>query len=258
MTSEGDAMRYRFRAEELREGIIPGQGPLDLLSCQRLELQGDAPGAAIRTGSEEVVLVCISGCFDYEAEMAAGTAGYSDMLYLPWESEVRLSGDGAAVMRIGAPSDRDTSFTHIRFADIDGDPDKHKCFGTEQTNSLRDVYMYIDDTFHASRLLAGIGCGRPGGWTVWPPHEHGEEKEELYVYFGLDGGFGIQCVYEDMADARCFLVQEGDMVAVPRGYHPNVGCPGGRIAYIYVMAARAAGERSFMSLRFQEQFGTRL
>jgi 5-deoxy-glucuronate isomerase len=258
VTREANTLRYHFRAEELREGIIPERGPLDLLSCQRLELGDGAPSAAVQTGPEEVVLVCISGELNYETDVTAGAAGFRDMLYLPWESEVKLSGDRAVVMRIGAPSDRDTRFAHIRFADIDGDPDKHRCFGTEETNSLRDVYMYIDDTFRASRLLVGIGFGRPGGWTVWPPHEHGDEKEELYVYFDLDGGFGIQCVYEDMEDARCFLVREGDMVAVPRGYHPNVGCPGGRIAYVYAMAARAAGERSFMSLRFQEQFGTRL
>jgi len=45
------------------------------------------------------------------------------------------------------------------------------------------------------------------------------------------------------------------MVAVPRGYHPNVGCPGGRISYIYAMAARVAGQRDFMALRFQKEFG---
>ena len=258
MTSKGNAVHYWFRAEQLRERITPGKSPLDLLSCQRLELGGDAPCSVIRTGPEEVVLVCISGSFDYETEAAAGAAGFKDMLYLPWESEAELSADRAVAMRIGAPSDRDTRFAHLRFAEIDRDPDKHKCFGTKEINSLRDVYMYIDDTFHASRLLVGLGCGQPGGWTVWPPHEHGDEREELYVYFDLNGGFGIQCIYEDMDEAHCFLVREGDMVAVPRGYHPNVGCPGGRIAYVYAMAARAAGERSFMSLRFQEHFGSGL
>jgi 5-deoxy-glucuronate isomerase len=157
-------------------------------------------------------------------------------------------------MRIGAPSDRDTDFAHIRFDDIQGS-DQHELFGEAQINSLRDVYMCIDDTFNASRLLVGIGQGRPGGWTVWPPHEHGDEKEELYVYFDMQGGFGLQCVYEDMDDARCYLVREGDMVAVPRGYHPNAGCPAGRISYLYAMAARVAGQRSFMDLRFQEPFG---
>jgi 5-deoxy-glucuronate isomerase len=229
---------------------------LDFLSCRRLELGSDCSAATVETGPEEVALVCIAGQFDYELDGTAGMATLKDMLYVPWKSTVNIRADKCAVvMRIGAPSDRDTDFAHIRFADIDQDADKHQLFGEAEINSLRDVYMYIDDTFNASRLLMGIGRGCPGGWTVWPPHEHGDEKEELYVYFDMDGGFGVQCVYEDVDNARCFLVREGDMVAVPRGFHPNVGCPGGRIAYLYAMAARVPGERSFMALRFQEEFG---
>lgn len=258
MTANGNKVSYLFHAGELRERIIPGDSPLAFLSCQRIELDGDASCSMIKTGAEEVALVCLSGSCNYETDEAAGKACFKDMLYLPWKSEAKLAGDHAVVIRIGAPSDRDTRFVHLRFAEIDQDPGRHKRFGDRETNSLRDVYMYIDDTFHASRLLLGLGCGQPGGWTVWPPHEHGDEREELYVYFDLKGGFGIQCIYEQLDEARCFLVQEGDMVAVPRGYHPNVGCPGGRISYLYAMAARAAGERSFLSLHFQEPFGSQL
>ena len=251
-------MQYLFHPQELKQGIGPDASPLEFLSCQRIELSDATPAVTIETGPEEVALVCIAGRCDYEIDGAMGTADLKDMLYVPWKSTVHLRAtEEAVVMRIGAPSDRDTDFAHIRFADVDQDESKHQLFGSAEINSLRDVYMYIDDTFNASRLLMGIGRGIPGGWTVWPPHEHGDEKEELYVYFDMDGGFGIQCVYEDetMDDARCFLVREGDMVAVARGYHPNVGCPAGRIAYVYAMAARVAGERSFMALRFQEEFG---
>jgi len=247
-------MQRHFRPKELIEGISPEKSGLEFLSCRRIELGGDA--VTIDSDEEEIVLACIGGQFDYDAGESAGTVEYKDVIYVPWKRSVRLQGQDAIVMRIGAPSDRDTDLVHIRFSDVQ-DSDKHQRFGKAEINSRRDVYMYIDDTFNASRLLVGIGKGQPGGWTVWPPHEHGDEKEELYVYFDLDGGFGVQCAYEmeDMSDARCYLVREGDMVAVPRGYHPNVGCPGGQIAYVYAMAARVAGQRSFMALRFQEEFG---
>ena len=253
-------MQYVFHPQELKLGVGPGASPLEFLSCQRIELNDTTPSVTVESGPEEVALVCFAGQFDYENEIdgTAGTANRKDMLYLPWKNRIRLRATNeAVVMRIGAPSDRDTDFAHIHFADVDQDPSRHQLFGSAENNSLRDVYMYIDDTFNASRLLMGIGRGRAGGWTVWPPHEHGDEKEELYVYFDMDGGFGIQCVYENdaMDDARCFLVREGDMVTVARGFHPNVGCPSGRIAYVYAMAARVAGERSFMDLRFQEEFG---
>lgn len=250
-------MKYLYTPDELREGVGPEASPLDWLSCQRVELGIATPSMTIETGPEEVVLVCIEGQVDYKSAGIAGTAGFQDFLYVPWKSRITVRSQGESVlMRIGAPSDRDTDFAHIRFADVDSDPGRHKAFGTLEAHTYRDVYMCIDEAFNASRLLAGIGKGGTACWTVWPPHEHGDEKEELYVYFDLNGGFGIQCIYEALDNpTACEIVREGDMMAVPRGFHPNVGCPGGRIAYLYVMAAREAGQRDFMALRFQKEFG---
>lgn len=250
-------MKYLFRPDELREGVSGQVCGLDFLSCKRLELDNDNPAMAVESGVEEVVLVCIAGQVDYDFGGTPGTAHFKDFLYIPWKSKVTVrTGYGAVLMRIGAPGDRDTDFAHIRFSDVDQDPAKHKVFGTVEDNTYRDVYMYIDDKFNASRLLMGIGKGGTACWTVWPPHEHGDEKEELYVYFDMGQAFGIQCVYETLDDPLfCGIVREGDMVSVPRGFHPNVGCPGGRIAYVYAMAARVAGQRDFMALRFQEEFG---
>jgi 5-deoxy-glucuronate isomerase len=250
-------MNYHFRPHELIAGLRPDMYALDFLSCQRLELGAGKPPVVVETGPEEVVLACIGGEVDYELSGVAGAAQFRDMLYLPWKSALTVSSDGEAVlMRIGAPSDRDTEFVHLRFSDIADDPDRHQLFGSAEENSLRDVYMYINDRFDAARLLVGIGQGSAGGWTVWPPHEHGDEKEELYVYFDMGRAFGIQCIYETLEEPQfCGIVRDGDVVAVPGGFHPNAGCPGGRISYVYAMAARVAGQRDFMALRFQEEFG---
>jgi 5-deoxy-glucuronate isomerase len=250
-------VKYLFRPDELRQGVRGETCGLDHLSCQRIELGSARQGASIQTGPEEVALVCISGEADYDFQGVTGTAQLKDFLYVPWHSQIRLRAEGDAVfMRIGASCDRDTQFVHIPFADVAGDPAKHQVFGDADNNTLRDVYMYIDDKFDAARLLMGIGQGGTGGWTVWPPHEHGDEKEELYVYFEMGTAFAVQCIYESLEEPLfCDIVRDGDMVAVPRGFHPNVGCPGGRISYVYAMAARAAGQRDFMALRFQEEFG---
>jgi 5-deoxy-glucuronate isomerase len=250
-------VKYLFRPDELVDGVRGDMSGLEFLSCQRIELQYRAPLHRLETDQEETVLICINGEVQYEHGGESAVMDTMDMLYLPREDEIGLRArHTAVVMRIGAPSDRDTDFVHIRFSDLQRDPSRHKVFGSAKDNSLRDVYMYIDDTVNASRLLVGIGQGRAGGWTVWPPHEHGAEKEELYVYFDMGRAFGIQCVYEDLASPLfCGIVREGDMVAVPGGFHPNVGCPGGRISYIYAMAARVPGQRDFMALRFQEEFG---
>ncbi len=253
-------IRYLFHPAELLAGLKSEESGLQFLSCKRIELEDREPTCTWATGQEEVVFICISGQCAYSLGDVRGTARFRDFLYTPRQSMITLWGQPRAiVMQIGAPSDRDTRFAHIRFSDVAKDPTRHKVFGSAETNSLRDVYMFLDDRFNASRLLMGIGQGSTGGWTVWPPHEHGDEKEELYVYFDMGKAFGIQCIYETLeAPLFCGIVRDGDAVAVPRGFHPNVGCPAGRISYVYAMAARVAGERSFMALRIQQEFGERL
>lgn len=253
-------MQYLFRPAELKSGVRPTTSGLDLLSCQRLELDAQAGPLCVETGPEEVVLISIQSWVDYQYGGTAGRLEFQDTLYLPRVSQALLwTGGKAIVMRIGAPSDRDTRFAHIRFEEVALDPARHKVLGSMAAHTYRDVYMCIDDRFNASRLLVGIGKGGTASWTVWPPHEHGDEKEKLYVYFNMGSSFGIQCLYESLDEPLlCGIVREGDMVTVPRGFHPNVGCPSGRIAYIYAMAARVQGERQFTDLRFQEEYGNRL
>ena len=48
------------------------------------------------------------------------------------------------------------------------------------------------------------------------------------------------------------------IVAIPQGYHPNVGCPKSGIRYVYCMVSLEAEDRNFMDLRTQRIFGERL
>ena len=246
-------MSYLYHPNELKQGVRA----LEFMGCKRIELSRTDPPYKIDTGPDEVVLVCISGDYAFRAGANAGKAQFRDFLYVPWKSSVELSTPHKAVlMQVSAPSDRDTEFVHIRFSEVAKDPQRHKVFGTTETGSIRDVYMFIDDKFKASRLLMGYTTGATGGWTSWPPHEHTKDREELYVYFDMGNSFSIQAVYEDLENPLfCGFVQDGDMVAIPRGYHPNVSCPGGRISYLYAMAARVAGKREFMQMNVQDEFG---
>ncbi len=86
----------------------------------------------------------------------------------------------------------------------------------------------------------------PGGhWSSYPPHKHdtaeaGAETalEETY-YHRLDPpqGFAFQRVYtDDRSLDEAIVVEDGDVVMVPRGYHP-VGAPHGyNLYYLNVMA----------------------
>ncbi len=245
--------QYLYHPNELEQGIHP----LEFLAAKRITLTNTNPAVVVETGNAEIAFVCISGEYDFNCNATNGTAQFKDFLYVPWKSTITLSTRHRAVlMQISSPSDRNTEFAHIKFSDVANDPARHKVFGSTETSTLRDVYMFIDDKFHAARLLMGFTVGANGGWTSWPPHEHANDREELYVYFDMGKAFAIQGVYEDLATPLfCGFVQDGDLVAVPKGYHPNVGCPGGRITYFYAMAARVAGKREFMQLNTQPGFG---
>jgi 5-deoxy-glucuronate isomerase len=245
--------KYLYHPNELTQGVKP----LDFMSCKRIELSQTSPACVVESGSDEIAFVCIAGQFDYVFGPTNGTARFKDMLYLPWHSKIELqTPHNAIVMQINSPSDRDTQFVHLKYSEIAQDPARHKVFGSTETGSRRDVHMFIDDKFNAARLLMGICEGSTGGWTSWPPHEHTKDREELYVYFDMGKSFSIQCVYEDLDEPLfCGFVRDGDMVAVPKGFHPNVSSPAGRITYFYAMAARVAGNREFMQLNIQAGFG---
>ncbi len=240
---------------ELLDRVEPARMGHRYTCVQRVELSDTASTLASDPG-EEVLLVCIAGEAAYRHGDQTGTAVVRDMLYLPAGDQLELSGAGAVVMRFGAPCDRSTSFAHLSFAEADAD-ERHKRYGDPGKGSRRDVWELLDERFDSQRFLAGLATGDPGGWTAWPPHEHAAQREETYVYFGLNGSFGIQCVYEEMdRPLAVALVREGHVVAVPKGYHPSCGSPAGPISYAYVMVSVAPDDRNFMDLTIQPEYGT--
>jgi 5-deoxy-glucuronate isomerase len=86
----------------------------------------------------------------------------------------------------------------------------------------------------------------PGGhWSSYPPHKHdtatpGRETalEETYYYrINPSQGFAFQRVYTDDRDLdETMCVHDGDVVMVPRGYHPVGAAHGYDLYYLNVMA----------------------
>ncbi|GAA0650112.1 5-deoxy-glucuronate isomerase [Brevundimonas lenta] len=111
--------------------------------------------------------------------------------------------------------------------------------------NTRYVRNILPETQPAEGLLV-VEVITPGGhWSSYPPHKHDtatptEETalEETY-YHRIDPpqGFAIQRVYtDDRSLDETVSVEDGDVVMVPRGYHP-VGAPHGYdVYYLNVMA----------------------
>ena len=112
-------------------------------------------------------------------------------------------------------------------------------------NVSRQIVDVIPSTFPADKLVV-VEVYTPGGnWSSYPPHKHdsavaGEETalEETY-YYRIDPaqGFAFQRVYtDDRTLDETLCVSDGDVVLVPRGYHPVAAPHGYDVYYLNVMA----------------------
>jgi 5-deoxy-glucuronate isomerase len=98
----------------------------------------------------------------------------------------------------------------------------------------------------AAESLLVVEVITPGGhWSSYPPHKHDTNdppretllEETYYHRLARGSGFALQRVYTDDGSLdETLAVGDGDVVLVPRGYHP-VGAPHGfDLYYLNVMA----------------------
>jgi 5-deoxy-glucuronate isomerase len=113
--------------------------------------------------------------------------------------------------------------------------------GTEE----RFIANILMESEPAESLLVTEVVTPAGHWSSYPPHKHDTDAmpdeallEETY-YHRLRGGagFAFQRVYTDDGSLdEGVAVQDGDVVLVPRGYHPVAGDPRADLYYLNVMA----------------------
>ncbi len=111
--------------------------------------------------------------------------------------------------------------------------------------NVRHVCNILPDTEIADSLLV-VEVITPGGnWSSYPPHRHDTDdlpnqsslEETYYHRLNPSQGFAFQRVYtDDRSLDETMSVEDGDVVMVPKGYHP-VGAPHGYdLYYLNVMA----------------------
>jgi 5-deoxy-glucuronate isomerase len=109
----------------------------------------------------------------------------------------------------------------------------------------RRIHHLLPPGEPAGRLILFEVFTPGGNWSSYPPHKHDTEDppreaylEELYYYrFARPEGWGFARVYtpERDLDMSC-APADGDVLLIPRGYHP-FGAPAGYDAYyLNVMA----------------------
>ena len=112
-------------------------------------------------------------------------------------------------------------------------------------SNARHIRHILPENAAAESLLV-VEVITPGGhWSSYPPHKHDRDafpeetllEETYYHRLSPKQGFAFQRVYtDDRSLDETMAVEDGDVVMVPRGYHP-VGAPHGYdLYYLNVMA----------------------
>jgi 5-deoxy-glucuronate isomerase len=234
---------------------IVAPGTMRFLDFARLNLTpGERYGGA--TGSREYVLDFFSGTASISVEDAAGNSqvfnpvgGRSDvfsgpptMLYIPPRSAYEITAAGKLDAGIfSAPSQASVPPALLHGKDV-----VRRQVG--QGNWQRTVYSALAENVPAERLLAGETLNPPGNWSSYPPHKHDRSNppqeavlEEIYFFRVKPAqGYGFIWTYTAPEDpdgfSSVFVVEDGDTVLLPKGYHPVVGAPGYELHYTWVLA----------------------
>ena len=114
--------------------------------------------------------------------------------------------------------------------------------------TYRYIHHLLPPSAAAARLILVEVYTPAGNWSSFPPHKHDTESppaesllEETY-YFRIHPppGFALQRVYTPDRSAdpidEALAPGDGDLVLVPRGYHPVAATPGHECYYLNVMA----------------------
>jgi len=250
---------FLFKAQPLKEGYNFIAGPknteLKLLEFGRICLPKSASYHG-KSGDMEEAITLLNGQCSIEINCPRRASvhyknigvrkdvfsGNPTLVYIPRNTKYGIAAESTlhiAVFR--SPSRKDTD----PFL-IEPDNCEVRIFGLG--NWRRKACISLGDNQGADRLLVGETFNPPGNWSSYPPHKHDtvdppreEPSEEIY-FFSLKPcqGFGIQRLYTngdcDRPLNEVYIVEDGDTVAISRGYHPVVAGAGYQLYYLWALA----------------------
>jgi 5-deoxy-glucuronate isomerase len=125
-------------------------------------------------------------------------------------------------------------------------PDSHPQIARGKGSNTRYVTNIMPEDDGSANALLVVEVITPGGNTSsYPPHKHDQDdvpnesylEETYYHRFNPQQGFGFQRVYtDDRSLDETAVVEDGDVVMVPKGYHPVATLHGYDSYYLNVMA----------------------
>lgn len=238
-------LRRRPRPQWGRQVVIPPGQEGSRVGLDLMRLQEGETFVAEPAG-EELVLVLLSGDvalrtpgLEASGQRQDVWSGAATAFYLPPHAFWRLEASRPSELAIcRAKSDR---------------PGRAQRIGPEDNRSQergsdlfqRRVVDIVADNVDADRLIVGETTNRTGHWSSYPPHKHDTQSppdehrmEEIYLYrIRPAQGFGFQGVYTADGSVDCaYRILNGDVVLLPRGYHPVAAAPGYDLYYLWALA----------------------
>ncbi len=207
---------------------------------------------ALETKELEYCLVLLSGRADVTVDgrefRGIGTRASvfddisPDAVYIPHGSRFTVTARGgpAELGICAAPGGGDHAARLIR-----GDTIRREDRGTG--HNTRFVRNILPETEPAHSLLVVEVRTPAGNWSSYPPHKHDTldlphetQLEETYYHrVHPPCGFAFQRVYtDDRSLDETMAIEDGDVVLVPRGYHPVAAAHGYELYYLNVMAGQ--------------------
>ncbi len=215
------------------------------------ELYRLKPGQSLQaeTGEREACLVLVGG----RAKIRAGGQDFGEVgermgpferkkpfaVYVPWHGDYRVEATTDLELAVctapggGAHEARLISPDQIAYSKRGRD------------TNIRHVHDILPESEPAHSLLVVEVITPSGCWSSYPSHKHDtlnlpdeSELQETY-YHRLDPaqGFALQRIYtDDRALDQTMAVEDGDVVLVPKGYHPCGTAHGYDLYYLNVMA----------------------
>jgi 5-deoxy-glucuronate isomerase len=122
-------------------------------------------------------------------------------------------------------------------------PDEIRCELRGGGSARRQVNHLLSAPLPAERLILYEIVAPRGGWCGWPPHCHdgydGSPYLEETYYFRFDRpeGCGLHRNYRvDEPFDEVFVVGDGDLVLVTKGYHTSTSAPGSHMYFLNYLA----------------------
>lgn len=206
-------------------------------------------GASIElaTGADECALVPLSGrcTVDLSGETydIGGRAsifdGKTSALYVPIDSDYRI--EAKTNLEIAICSARASDRYPAKLITEDDTDVEIRGAG----NAARQINHIIKPEFPAHRLLVVEVFTPSGNWSSYPPHKHDvsnmpheSDLEEIYYYrFSHPDGFALQRLYTaDGSFDEAYVIQDGDLLVMPEGYHAYAVAHGYTGYYLNILA----------------------